>query len=1137
MKKNLDDLSFHFRKRIRVNWLAIKLLTFFVFAGTITLSASTYSQKTKIDLHMRNSSLADIFSSIEKSSEFIFFYNEEVVNDQIVKSVSVEGEKIEEILEQLFAGTDIAYKIDDHQVFLYKKDNLKQLEQLKMEIKIEQPQKKQLNGKVTDIKGEPIPGTTIFVKGATVGVVSNSNGEFILNVPFDSKVLSFSFVGFKAQEIPIGNKTYFAITLEEETVGLEEVVAIGYGVQKKIAISGAISSVSSADIIQSPASNVASSLAGRVTGFAAVQLGGKPGDDDPVLFIRGIASLTQASSTPLILVDGVEREFNRLDPNEIESISILKDASSTAVYGVRGANGVVLVTTKRGKSGAPQINFTSNYGIQKPTNLIKFIDSYTYATTYNESQLNDNPNGSVRFSPEAIEAFRTNSDPILYPNTDWMDYMLKPSSFNLQANINISGGNEKVRYFVSVGYRNEDGLWKKLYPWDATFWYKQYNLRANLDINLTKTTSISLTTNNIAGRQNQPYSSQADDAWFRAMYWSQPYSSPGIIDGRQIITGSHIPDQMKQGFNPDYGSGTRTTLKNNLNFDIGLVQKLDFITKGLGFRTKVAYNYAMAQTKNRTINVARWYADPLYVYVPDAPAETRNTVVYRKQGDDRILGYSESNTSGMNWYMETAFDYNRSFGNHNLAGLIMYNQSKAYYPSVYPDIPSGYLGFVGRLTYNYRSKYFIDFNAGYNGSENFVKGRRFGFFPAVSGGWIVSDENFMKKIPVISHLKLRGSYGFVGNDKIGGSRFLFLPDTYNGSAGGYNFGTSVPQNQITAGESTIGNPLVTWEKSRKQNIGVDLKFFKGNLGISFDQFYEYRSDILITRNTTPAFIPVKLPPVNLGKVSNRGYEVEVEWRKNKKEFGYFISVNLSKAKNKILFNDELPQAEPYLATTGRSVSQTFGYIFDGFWSENDITNVSDFPTHWYTPHAGDIRYKDLNNDGVVNANDQKAIGYPINPEITGGTKLGMNYKNFDFFVMFSGATRTSRLLGGSLQIPFSSLFRNTAQWLVDGRWTPETAETATLPRFSLNGLGYNYATTSDIWMRDASYVRLKNAEIGYSLSNINRFSISKIRVYVNGYNLLTFSKLKITDPESQTGDRQLYPLMQMINFGLNITFK
>jgi len=502
MKKNPDDLSFHFKKRLKVNWLAMKLLAVFLFAGAMTLSASSYSQKTKIDLHLINSSLSDIFSSIEKSSEFIFMYNDKAVNDQIVKSVLVEGEKIDKILEQLFEGTDIAYKIDDRQVFLYRKDDLKQLGQLKIETKTEQPQKKQLKGKVTDTKGEPIPGTTVFVKDAAVGVVTNANGEFMLNVPLDSKVLSFSFIGYKAQEIPIGKESYFEITLDEEMVGLEEVVAIGYGVQKKIAITGAISTIESSEILKSPSSNVATSLAGRLSGFAAVQSGGQPGNDDPTLYVRGVGSLSGNTSAPLIMVDGVERSFNRLDPNEIESISILKDASSTAVYGVRGANGVILVTTKRGKLGAPQISISSNFGIQEPIQLPEFADSYTYALRYNEKQANDGVSpDKFDFSQEAIDAFKTNAYPMIYPNIDWMKFLMKPFTTNLSENINIRGGNERVRYFVSMGFRSENGIWKKIYPvqhnrtqqMDDSFWYKQYNLRANLDIDLTKTTLLSIT--------------------------------------------------------------------------------------------------------------------------------------------------------------------------------------------------------------------------------------------------------------------------------------------------------------------------------------------------------------------------------------------------------------------------------------------------------------------------------------------------------------------------------------------------------------------------------------------------------------------------------------------------------------------
>ena len=1114
-----DEMRLRFRKM-----KLTLLLTFLVF----TSFANSFSQVT-LSLHFEKANIHDVLESIEKKTDFIFLYKDDIFHNVKEISINCEDTKFEEVLGWICGQSNIDYEVRERQIILKEKPNSPQLPVQ------QQPQKKERSGTVKDSKGLPLQGVTVAVKGTTLGTITDENGRFTMQVPLDAKTLMFSYVGMKSQEIPL-SAAAINISLEEENAGLDEVVVVAYGVQKKVSVTGAISSVSSTDILQSPASNIASSLTGRISGLAAVQLGGQPGADDPTIYIRGISTLN--SSKPLIMVDGVERSFSRLDPNEIESITVLKDASSTAVYGVRGANGVILVTTKRGQLGKPQISFTTNFGIEKPTHLLKFIDSYTYATTYNESQLNTDPNAALRFSPEAIDAFKNNTYPIIYPNLDWVDYMLKPQSFNKQYNINIRGGDEKVKYFVSLGYRDEDGIWEKLYDYDNTFWYKQYNLRANLDINLTKTTSISFTSANKAGNINKPYNTQPDAEFFRRMYWAQPYASPGIIDGKMIVTGSQIGDQIKQGTDLDGGAGKKTILDNVLNFDIGLNQKLDFLTKGLSFRTKVSYNYNMTQTKNRTISLAKYFATPLYLVDPNATAENRMNTVLRKSGLDGLLGYSEANASGMNWYMETGFDYNRKFGNHNVTGLLMYNESKVYYPATFPDIPSGYVGIVGRGTYNFRSKYFLDLNVGYNGSENFAKAKRFGLFPAVSAGWLLSDEKFMKGIPALSHLKIRGSYGLVGNDDLGGRRFLYLPDTYNANSGGYNFGTSVPQNQITANESTLGNPLVTWEKSQKQNLGIDLKFFKNNLSFSFDQFYEYRYDILITRNTTPAFIPVTLPAVNLGIVSNRGFEFEVEWRKNKPNFGYFISFNVSRAKNKVLFKDELPPAEPYLATTGEAVSQTFGYVWDGFWSEKDVTDLSKFPADNFVPHAGDMRYKDLNKDGAINANDRKAIGYPINPEITGGLRMGFNFKNFDFLVLFNGAARTSRLLAGVMRVPFEGGFRNTMQWLVDGRWTPETAETATLPRFSLTGNSdYNYNRTADFWMRDASYIRLKNAEIGYSFSNINILRISKARLYVNGFNLLTFSKMKMTDPESQSSAQQLYPLMKMVNFGLNVTFK
>jgi len=912
-----------------------------------------------------------------------------------------------------------------------------------------------LTGTVTDATGEPLPGVTVLEKGSVSGTITDGNGMYTINVaPGD--VLVFSFVGMETREIEVTNQRVLDLEMVSTMQDLEEVQVVAYGQQKKVSITGAITSVKSDELLKSPNASVANSLAGKVTGLSTVQFSGQPGADDPSIFVRGVASLSEERSQPLMIVDGVERSFMQLDPNEIESISVLKDASATAVYGVRGANGVIIVNTKRGEQGAARISASFSSGIQQPTRLLDFTDSYTYAQRYNEAQVNDNPEltpEQLRFTPEALEAFRTGSDPLIYPDTDWMDYILKPSAMQYKGNVNISGGTEKVKYFVSIGYLNQDGLFKTFdSQYDYNFSHKRYNYRTNLDIQVTKTTKIGITSGGRVGITNQPNTKDGMNFLFRNIYWSVPFSGPGLVDDRYVLSSDYyIPDNKKDGLDPFYGLGYSNILNNNLDFDIDIDQRLDVITPGLKFRAKVSYNTDYRHAKVRNSSVAHY--EPYYL--PDVNPEadsTDRTIVYRKIGSDGNLGYGENYGKGRNYYMEAGLSYAREFGAHNLGGLLLYNQRKVYYPSQFREIPTGLVGLVGRITYDYNTKYLADFNIGYNGSENFAQEQRFGVFPAFSAGWILSEESFMDALPFIEYLKIRGSYGWVGNDKIGGNRFLYLPDSYNPSSGGYNFGIDSPTNRTIAREGQIGNPDVTWETAKKQNLGIDLKVARGRLGVNFDLFRENRDDILTFRGTVPGIVAYDLPAVNIGEVENKGYEAELRWNDRVGAGArYWINLNISHARNEIIYMDEVPQNEDYLYRTGHPVSQPFGYIFDYFYSEGDAADT-EIPDHQYDLKPGDMVYQDLNDDGVINQDDQMAIGYPVYPEYTFGANMGFVVGDFEFSMSWAGASNTSRMLDETYRVAFgATLNRSLLQYMADGRWTPETADQATYPRMTLTG--------------------------------------------------------------------------------------
>jgi TonB-linked SusC/RagA family outer membrane protein len=753
--------------------------------------------------------------------------------------------------------------------------------------------------------------------------------------------------------------------------------------------------------------------------------------------------------------------------------------------------------------------------------------------------------GELKFTPEALNGFRTGSDPQIYPNTDWLDYILKPFAPQSRANVSISGGNDNVRYFTSIGVVSQDGLFKTFDTnYDYNFSFQRYNFRTNLDIDVTKTTKVGVTIGGQIGIRNEPRTSGGINQLFREIYWSQPYSSPGIIDGNYIIGSElYITGTKKDPLSSYYGLGYSNILQNRLNFDIELTQQLNFV-KGLTFRTKLAYNTMYSHTKTRATSIMRYV--PFFLRDIDPTVDRASTEIgYRTTSANGNLSYAESFPSkDRDYYMEAGLNYSRRFGDHNFGGLLLYTAQKDFYPTTASganttnqDIPRGLVGLSGRATYDYQGKYSAEFNIGYNGSENFARENRFGIFPAFSFGWVVSKEKFMEKLTFIDFLKLRTSYGVVGNDRSDANRFLYLPDSFNVSSGSYSFGTENPVNQPAAAEGIIGNPAVTWETAIKRNIGLDLKLLENQLGIVIDVFDEHRTNILTNRGTVPEFVGYSLPVVNVGEVLNKGFEIDVNWnQKVNKDFSYRVNVLMSYAKNKILFIDEVPRSQPYLYQTGNPSRQPFGYVFDRFYGVGDV--AANVPNHLYPLKPGDMVYKDLDGNNIIDQDDQRAIGFPNYPQYTFGFNSGFTYKNFDLSMNWVGATNTSRMLDESLRTPFgTSGERSLLQYMADEAWTPETASTATFPRVTFLG-ALNNSKDSDFWLRDASYIRLKTFEMGYNFKGnfLRKAGLSALRLYFNGNNLVTFTKLDIIDPEGRTGSIQEYPLTKLYNIGVKLNF-
>lgn len=999
-----------------------------------------------------------------------------------------------------------------------------------------------VTGTVKDTNGEPIIGANVMVVGSATGVITDIDGNFTLNVPVGSK-LQFSFIGYKEQVVPVKKGISLNIVLEEDAQMLGEVEVVAYGVQKKVSVTGAISSMRGDDLLKTPAGSISNILSGQVTGISSVQYSGEPGADAADIYVRGIATTNNA--TPLIQVDGVERDFSQIDPNEIESVTILKDASATAVFGVRGANGVILITTKRGAEGKAKISFTTSAGVNVRTKELEFANSYQYASYVNMMRTNDG--NEPLYSDEQLAAFRDHTNPLLYPDINWIDYCMNKAAFQSQHNVSISGGTNNMRYFVSAGLFTQDGMFKQFnLTDDFNFDYKRYNYRANLDFDISKTTLLSV---NIGGRvesKRTPESGEDQNQLFRKLYWAVPFASAGIVDGKYIKTNAdYVTKPGADGLESYYGKGFRNQTTNVLNLDLVLDQKLDFITKGLSIKLKGSYNSSYSTTKIASSSVA--------TYTP--VVDDKGAITYKKSGSDSQTSYREGDYGkGRDWYMELALNYNRKFGNHSVTGLFLYNQSKRYYPGgTYDYIPTGYVGLVGRVTYDWKTRYLAEFNVGYNGSENFNPENRYGFFPAGSIGWIVSEEPFFAPIKkVVNYFKVRATLGMVGNDNYAGQRFLYLPGSYgygqnndHNGPGGF-FGQNIGNAKPGAWEATQSNPYAKWETAVKQNYGLDFNILNDHLSVSADYFIEKRRDILRTPDYLPGILGMTLPAINVNKVENKGFEIQAKWNDRiGTDFRYWANFNISFARNKIVFMNEVEQNEPWMYQTGRRINSRSMYKFWGFYDETaDLRYQEEFgipiSDHGITLQPGDAVYVDLNKDGKLDGNDAtRDIGFTDLPEYTAGLNLGFSWKNFDFSMQWTGAWNVDRMLSEFRQPLGDTQNKGLLLYQYENTWrSSEDSYTAKFPRITVTNRKNNFEKGSDLYLINASYLRLKNIEIGYNFDFpfMRKLKLNSCRMYVNGYNLLTFTAFDWGDPESRQSDRPNYPLTRVFNIGLKLGF-
>lgn len=1109
-------------------FMRISLILAFVNIG-FAFAAHTYGQSAPVSISVRNGTIQEVIAAVENQTEFTFVYNSKSVDTKRKISLTVDNEELENVLKKVFGGSDISYEII-HKKIILKQATVPGRQQNSQNLKI--------TGTVRDATGEPLIGVNIQEMGTNNVVITGMDGSYsIYNVAGPDAVLKFTYIGFIAQEVKVNGNTVINVTLQDDSQRLEEVVVVGYGSQKRESVIGAITTVRPALLKTSQTRTITNNLAGQMAGIIAVQRSGEPGYDGSDFWIRGINTFGE-NKTPLVLVDGVERSLHDISPDEIESFSILKDATATAVYGVRGANGVILIQTPKGQIGKPRISVRGEYGISEPTQLPKFVGGAKYMEVINAARILSGLEPS--YTPEAIENTRRQIDPDFYPDINWMDMVTNDFAHNQRVSTNINGGTELLRYSLIVSYFGEQGIiaTDKEMEYDSKLKLSRYNVRSNVDINLTPSTLLTVGIGGYIQDRNSPgngVGSILDEAFV-----ATPIIHPVVYSNGQLAS-------RPQGTNPwvmTTQSGYRKTYQNKLESTVSLQQDMGKIwksLKGLDFKALFSFDSYNNSEISRTKTPTTYQA-----YGRDDEGNLLTNILIEGQ---EFLGYGKSSGGDRSMYFETQLNYNRRIKeDHSISALFLYNiRDYVTFSSdnAINSLPYRNQGIAGRVSYSYQDRYFTEANFGYNGSENFKKGYRFGFFPSIAAGWMVTNEDFMSSVTdVLSKLKLRASWGLVGNDKIGGRRFAYIPTI--GGTGGYNWGYTAQNGRGGLQEEFFGIPNLTWETAEKINFGVELGLFS-SINLQVDVFKEFRKDIFMRRKTIPEIAGyTNTPDANFGKVENKGMDMslEVNHRFNK---DFFLSVrgNFTYATNKVTEYDE-PESmkNSTRAQTGQSLNQHFGLIATGLYTEDDFENGSlkeGIPVPSFgTVAPGDIKYQDLNNDGKVDALDNCPIGKPFIPEIVYGFGANLVYKNFDFGVFFQGSENFTNMLerkknfipgsgGGGL----GNIYKN-----VDDRWTPENPRQDVFwPRLSIFS-NENNTQASTWWLRDASYIRLKNVEIGYTLPRSwqKKLAAKNIRFFARGTNLLTWAKFDMWDPEIGSTNGLTYPTMRVYSIGAEISF-
>ncbi|MHA7108475.1 TonB-dependent receptor [Sunxiuqinia elliptica] len=1112
-----------FIKSLRKIFFVMRLTLFLViFNAAFAYSISSYSQNTRLSIKLEHATVKEVLKDIESQSEFIFFYQDQQVNTHRKVNINVSNKNIDEILDLLLKGTDNSYIIRDRQISIGKLPNNSEPSALPLQDSTE----KILKGKITDEKGLPLPGAAITISGTTRGVMTDIDGSFQINVSPGNKLI-FSFIGMTSETLEYTGQQDVNITLKEDSQELKDVVVVAYGKQRKESVIGAITSVKVPDL-RMPVGKLSTSLAGQLAGIVAVQRSGEPGSGAD-FWIRGVSTFG-ANNRPLVLVDGIERSLDLVDVEDIETFSILKDATATAVYGVRGANGVVLVTTRKGKTGKPLINIKAETGLLSPTRMPEMANAEQFIDLYNEVHREANK-GRNFYSEEAKQKYLNGSDPDLYPNIDWLNEIYKNVTTSNRLNASVSGGGKIANFYVSGSVYRENGIFDAIESeeYNPSLNWTKYSFRSNIDIKLHRNTILNLNLSNQYEIKNRP---NTTSLWLYS-FQTVPIAIPKIYSDGSLAK----PDIGQNPYNLLNNTGYVQIFNNNAQSLIGITQDFsELITPGLKANIKFswdAYNSASIIRKK----------NPTTYYAIDRDTEG-NLILKRTTDGGNYMTFERGNAGTRTTYLEASLTYNRVFnGNHRVGGLFLFNQREHVnnFPTKYVySLPYRNMGIAGRITYAFRDKYFAEGNFGYNGSENFSPGKQYGFFPSIALGYLLSSENFFLPLnPIINTLKLKGSYGTIGNDKIGGGRrFAFNPEMQDYNS--FTFG-EMGQSWIRGlATGYPGNPHVSWEKAKKFNIGIEVGLFN-KLNIQADYFHELRDGIFIERESVPSIVGINVAPyVNLGKMENKGIDASMDYREQIGDLFISARANFTFNRNKKLYDDKPTPIMAYKSQVGKPLYQQFGLVAIGYFeSEEDIQNS---PVQQYGPvRPGDLKYRDINGDMVVNASDIVPIGRTSIPEINYGFGISLAYKGIDLSLFCQGVENVTMFTGGTAINGFenSNLFLSGVYAdVAKNRWKVEAPNPkAKYPRMSIytNENNRQRSTAKQI---DNSFLRLKNAELGYTLpmSVSKKAGFSSIRFFTQGVNLLTLSSFKLWDPEITNQQGAVYPNMKTFTLGVNLNF-